>query len=262
MKLWEEDTSKKTKAWIEESNRFTITVTGRTGTGKTSLMNGLLGYKVGEEGRTLSRATTHVKSFEVKIQDVRVTIWYAPGLQDGECKDEEYVQEMNDSGCVDANLKVYCISIASVRFDESELNALSKFTTEVGVKFWDRCMFVLTFANMYVGLCPLSRDPKEWLDAKIDQWKNCIKSELHKVGVDESVVKQIPIVPAGYHAVLQSAPNPWQLPGIENWFYSFWYTCADVIDPAALAALVKANRHRFKEEITGNNRFQCLIPGM
>ena len=253
MNLWEEDIAKKTKAWLEESNCLTITVTGRTGTGKTSLMNGLLGKKVDDEGFSLTRGTTHVKSFEAEVQGVRVTIWDTPGLQDGECKDEEYIKEMIDSGCVDANLKVYCISMSNVRFDESELNALSKFTTEVGVKFWDRCMFVLTFANSYVGLCPVKKDPKEWLVAKIGEWKKRIKSELRKVGVDESVVEQVSIVPAGYHAPLQGNPDPWKLPGIENWFYTFWYTCADVMDPAALPALVKANRHRFKEKITGSD---------
>ena len=250
MDLWEEDIQKKTQTWIEESNCLTITVTGRTGTGKTSLMNGLLGKEVGKEGSTLSRGTTYVESFQAEIQGVRVTIWDTPGLQDGECKDEEYLKEMIDSGCVDANLKVYCLSMANTRFDESEMKALNEFTTKVGVKFWDRCMFVLTFANGYVSLCPLKTDQKEWLDGRIDQWRNRIKSELLKVGVEQGVVEQISIVPAGYHKPLQITPNPWKLPGIENWFYSFWYTCADVMDPTALPALVKANRHRFKDKIT------------
>ena len=250
MDLWEEDIQKKTQTWIEESNCLTITVTGRTGTGKTSLMNGLLGKEVGKEGSTLSRGTTYVESFQAEIQGVRVTIWDTPGLQDGECKDEEYLKEMIDSGCVDANLKVYCLSMANTRFDESEMKALNEFTTKVGVKFWDRCMFVLTFVNGYVSLCPLKIDQKEWLDGRIDQWRNRIKSELLKVGVEQGVVEQISIVPAGYHKPLQITPNPWKLPGIENWFYSFWYTCADVMDPTALPALVKANRHRFKDKIT------------
>ena len=250
MDLWEEDIKKKTQTWIDESNCLTITVTGRTGTGKTALMNGLLGKEVGKEGSTIGRGTTCVESFEVEIQGVRVKIWDTPGLQDGKCNDEEYLKEMIDSGCIDANLKVYCIPLANNRFDEGELKALSEFTTKIGVKFWERCIFVLTFANTYVSLCPLKTDQKEWLDGRIDQWKNRIKSELRRIGVDESVVKQIPIVPAGYHKPLRIAPNPWKLPGIENWFYSFWYTCADIMDPAALPALVKANRHRFKEEIT------------
>ena len=58
-------------------------------------------------------------------------------------------------------------------------------------------MFVLTFVNGYVSLCPLKIDQKEWLDGRIDQWRNRIKSELLKVGVEQGVVEQISIVPAG-----------------------------------------------------------------
>ena len=69
-------------------------------------------------------------------------------------------------------------------------------------------MFVLTFANGYVSLCPLKTDQDKWLDGRIDQWRNRIKSELLKVGVEQGVVEQISIVPAGYHKPLQITPNP------------------------------------------------------
>lgn len=72
-------------------------------------------------------------------------------------------------------------------------------------------------------------------------------------------MQQINIVPAGYHQPTQAAPNPWKLPGIENWFYTFWYTCADVIDPSALPALVKANQCRFKQSITESDLQKSIV---
>ena len=102
MKAWEKDIDEKTRIWLKESNRLTVTVIGRTGTGKTSLMNGLLGKTLGKEGDTLSRGTAHVTCFESKIQGVNVMLWDTPGLQDGMCK---YLQEMIESGCINANLK-------------------------------------------------------------------------------------------------------------------------------------------------------------
>ena len=245
MELWDEVIQKKIQTWIKKKNCLTVTVIGRTGTGKTSLINTLLGKKVGKEGYTLDRGIKHVESIRTVIQGVQVTIWYASGIQDGGCNDEEYLQEMIDSGCVDANLKVYCISMANCRLEGSEKMALSKFTTKCGVKFWEHCMFVLTFANTYVGNFPPELDRKERFDRTIELWRNLIKSELLKVGVDKRVVEQIAIVPAGYHKPLQIAPNPWKLPGIENWLYSFWYSCANVIDPTALPVLVKLNVHQF-----------------
>ena len=247
---WEADIKRKTEAWLEESNSLTITVVGKTGTGKTSLINGLLGKKLGKEGDTLSRGTTQVEKFESDIKGVAVTIWDTPGLQDGLCKDDEYLQQMVDSGCVNAHLKIYCISMSNNRFEEGEINAINKFTTVVGRKFWKNCLFVLTFANSYANLCPLKTDPAEFLGARIAMWKDRIQEELQKSGIDERVVQQIAIIPAGYHEPLKTAPNPWKLPGIENWFYTFWFTCADVMDRSALPALVKANQRRFKQKIS------------
>lgn len=247
---WEADIKRKTEAWLEDCNSLTITVIGRTGTGKSSLMNGLLGKKLAKEGDGLNRETTIVEPFVSTIEGVEVTIWDTPGLQDGVCADEVYLQDMIDKGCIDANLKLYCISMGNTRFDESEIAALGKFTTKVGVKFWDRCMFVLTFANAYAALCRPDIDEAEWLRKRIVQWQERIKSELIKVGVDNDKVEQILIVPTGYHQPLKHALNPWKLPGINNWFFTFWYKCADVMDPAAVPALVKANRHRFQHNIT------------
>ena len=259
MTAWEKDIDEKTRTWLRKSNCLTVTVIGRTGTGKTSLMNGLLGETLGKEGHLLSRGTAHVRYFESKIQGVNVILWDTPGLQDGVCNDEEYLQEMITSGCVNANLKLYCISMTNSRFEESEMKALGAFTTTIGTKFWEHCMFVLTFANGCASLCPLDTNLEDWFGTKIRQFKERIKSELLKVGVDESVVKQINIVPAGYHQPTQAAPNPWKLPGIENWFYTFWYTCADVIDPSALPALVKANQRRFKQSITESDLRKSIV---
>ena len=250
MDVWEEDIQEKTQKWTKQSSNLTITVTGSTGTGKTSLMNTLLGKEVGREGSVLSFGTTLVKSFQAEIQSVRVTIWHTSAFQDGECKDEECLKEIINSGCVNANLKVYCISIVNNRLASRDTKSLSEFTTKFGVKFWECCVFVLTFANSYAKDCPIWTDDKNWLYERTDQWRKCIKSELLKAGVEESVVEQIPIVPAGYHRPLQMASNPWKLPGIENWFYSFWCACANVIDPTALPALVKLNRQRFKQDKT------------
>ena len=250
MDSWEEDIQKQTKTWIDEKKCLAVTVIGRTGTGKTSLVNGLLGKEVGNEGYTLGECTEKVTKFQEEIYGVQVTIWDTPGLQDG--KYEDCLKKMIDSGCVEADLKIYCIPMTNNSCFEME--ALSRLTTEFGVKFLDHCMFVLTFSNGYVSLCPIKTDKKEWLDKRIVQWRECMESVLRDVGVEERVIEHIQIVPAGYHKQLchqdQVTPNcnPWELPGIENWFHPFWYTCADAMNPKALIpSFVKANRH---QEIT------------
>lgn len=113
MNQWEADIKKKTEDWLKESNSLTIMVIGKTGTGKTSLMNGLLGMRLGEEGDTLNPGTTEVNKFSAEIEGVAVTVWDTSGLQDGTGKDDEYLQQIKDSGCLHSHLKLYCISMGN-----------------------------------------------------------------------------------------------------------------------------------------------------
>ena len=87
MNSWEEDIQKK----AQKNKCLTVTVIGRTGVGKTSLMNGLLGKEVGKERCTLSSGTLlMLKSSE--IQGVWATIWDIPWFWSKySCKDEEWL---------------------------------------------------------------------------------------------------------------------------------------------------------------------------
>ena len=70
------------------------------------------------------------------------------------------------------------------RFEESEMRALGAFTAAIGIKFWEHCMFVLTFANGCVSLCSFDTNPEDWFNTRKGQFKERIKSELLKVGVE------------------------------------------------------------------------------
>ena len=75
--------------WIDEVNSLSIMVTGRTGSGKTSLINGLVG---GIEGKELTPAgTRNVMTIRKELNGVLVTIWDTPGLQDGTSREKEYL---------------------------------------------------------------------------------------------------------------------------------------------------------------------------
>ncbi len=69
--------------WWHGSKSISVFVSGKTGVGKSTLVNALLGEKVAKEGDTLDPETSEVKSFTGNIQEIDVTVWDSPGLQDG-----------------------------------------------------------------------------------------------------------------------------------------------------------------------------------
>ena len=222
-------------------------VTGRTGSGKTSLINGLVGENVGIEGKELTPGTRNVMTIRKELNGVLVTIWDTPGLQDGTSREKEYLHDMKTK-CKGADLNIYCIRMSQTRFEESDLRAIQLFTSTFGVSFWNRTVFVLTFANQAIHNCPMGVDESAWITFKVDEWKNLFLAELSKHGVPEVVRRKLVFIPAGYHSPTVSARNPWQLPGIDNWFHNFWYACASQMNRDHLPALVKINMRRFKRE--------------
>lgn len=224
-------------------------ITGKTGSGKTSLINGLIGKKVGEEGDTLERGTTHVEPLELALGDTVARIWDTPGLQDGTDMEDQYLDEMKRH-CSDCNLYIYCVSMKQTRFEASEMKAIALLTKTFGKDFWGKVLFVLTFAN--ACLYNVDSDEKTQFDDKIKMWYDKLAEQLTNSGVSQEVVKEIKIVPAGYHKPLKYQPNPWELPGIPHWFQNFWYECAGTMNEQGLPALVTANLHRLKarENIT------------
>ena len=87
------------KEWIRESKnrKIEILVTGRTGVGKSTLVNGLVGEEVAEVGRQLHATTMDVQGYELKTQEgIEVIVWDSPGLQDGSGNEEKYLAEMKE----------------------------------------------------------------------------------------------------------------------------------------------------------------------
>ena len=245
---------------MKKSVTLDIMITGKTGSGKTALINGLIGKKVGEEGDNLSRGTKHVEKKEMQVENVTTHIWDTPGLQDDTKEEDRYLYEMKKY-CSDCNLYIYCISMSQRRLDASERRAIEKLTETFGKDFWAKVLFVLTFANSEMEHCPAERSMEDYFQGRMELWYDEIAKKLIEISVSEEVAKGIKVVPAGYSKALKKHPNPWPLPGIQHWFHNFWYKCAEVMDQRGLPALVAANVRRLKtpQEIAEIDTKNCPI---
>ena len=142
------------KELLQEENISTdvnIVVIGRTGQGKSALVNSLieLGKKIVPEGSRSASCTMTSQSYTYPniIPGVNVTIIDTPGLQDIQNKEHKYIQEMK-SECQEISLVLYCMKMSDHRFTNDDTVAMRKLHKMFGRKFWERVVFVLTFANM------------------------------------------------------------------------------------------------------------------
>lgn len=232
------------------SRTIHILITGKTGTGKSALINGIIGTNASKEGGSLNPTTSKVEEYRRTARGVKMLVYDSPGLQDGTKSEKAYLLDM-EKKCKGIDLVLYTIRMSDQRINVGDVEAMKKLTIAFGKKFWERTMFVLTFANQV-------RDPGDPDDAGANQahfekrlqtWKEKLPEIVtQKLNISKKVAKSIPIVPAGYHKNVH-------LPGRRYWFSQFWRVMFDRMkeytrDGSSFLLLFNKDRFKRAYEVT------------
>ena len=232
------------KASLGGHKELRLLVTGKTGEGKSSLVNGIMGGKVAVEGASSTRCTTQVIEYKAQIEGVPITLFDSPGLQDRTGNEDEYIADMKKK-CQILSLVLYCTKMTNHRLKDEDQNAVKKLTEAFGHKFWKYAVLVLTFANEEdVERCddrdedegpePPFDDDAEWeklgrkrFEGRVKKWKDGFyKFLIEEVGVTRDIVERILVVPVGDHRKTRSIAEPYRLPDRDDWFIEFWKACS------------------------------------
>ena len=231
----------------EECPKFGVLVIGRTGVGKSTLINNLLGKEVASVGHTLQSETPTVNPHEGTVEGVPIVVYDTPGLGDikGEEEEQTHLDIMKSllaRGKI--HLIVYCFQMNKTIMISSHIGPLRKYH-EIGVD-WERSVIALTFADaLYV---PQSEkklphfEMSHFFDERLAFWQRELKRELvETVGVNSDVVEQLKIHP--------TTPLPKdQLPNGNPWYVPLWLHIVDILSPAATVRYLDMHTNNICDE--------------
>lgn len=247
------------RKWQSKKHKsLSVLITGKTGAGKSTLTNALLGLNVNEDQRAAregssikSRCTTVLEKYKKDKDGINVAVWDTPGLQDGTEYQDDYIQQMKQQ-CTEVELMMYCVKMSETRFvrgnENPDVVAMKKLTVAFEPDFWQKAIIVLTYANTleafnidWVGLP--DKEKAEAFNSKLREWEEQIKKILiEDIHIPKDIVEDVVVVPAGH------ARHP-HLPGQEYWLSNLWFQCLyTMTSPEAQCALLQMNLTRFKSE--------------
>lgn len=231
------------KEWESQSKQLKILVTGQVGSGKSALINTLIGTTNDEnravEGDSVVSVTDEVRSYAVEKNGVDVVLYDTPGLLDPNPTRLDYptldaIHKKSD-GKID--LLIVCKRMGS-RLDSGDTRMMQQITEYLGESVWRNAVFVLTFANevkppRHREAMPLTEaEPIEYFADKQKEIEVTLRKYLHKVGnVSADIAEEVPVVPAGY--------DDQSLPECSNWYTVLWLTLLSRIKAASQPALLK-----------------------
>ena len=225
------------------SESINILLTGKTGVGKSSITNAIIGEILAKEGKDLDGVTRHVSCHETTVNHINFKVWDSPGLQDITEEDGEITKRIMQAlkqHCSHLHLFLYCIRMDRFRIEISEFEAIKQLSQLFSPKIWESAIFALTFANRVIPPPDMATDEEEaqWFKERIKEFQERIVKALVKSGVPEDRAKRVPVIPTGYHKPTKRMPNPRKLFDRPDWFNPFWHSCAKQMEVNTIMALL------------------------
>ena len=215
-KIWQKD---------KVGERFEFLVVGATGTGKSTLINNILGKEVAEVGSSPLSVTDEIRYYDDSICGVKVKIYDSPGLGDSSNdpgKEERHLKEMEDIMRGNIAMVIFCFNMTEKRMTSWNIQTFKTYHRRLNLK-WNKVIIALTHADV-VPCHQKTRPPEEVYKESLKKWELNIWQVLtEKVSISKPSVSDLRIQPV-------SVNTKTNLPDGEDWFTSLWLLMLEILD--------------------------------
>ena len=207
--------------WKAKRRNFSILVIGDCGSGKTTLVNNLLGEEIAEE-----ESSSTISTYQGQIRNVPVTVHETSGFENADGREEADFENAMRSLLTGGKLDVivYCFKATETRMRDSIVTALKTYYN-MGLN-WRKTVIALTFADVlpipkHARTDP-SYDQARYFDSCVAEWKRKITETLIKrIGVPTEIAAGLKVTPT-------AGDVEDELPNRKQWFGSMWSLVIDV----------------------------------
>lgn len=136
------------KELFEQRKHFTFLLVGRTGVGKSSTINSLLGEEVAKVG-DFDPTTREVEEYQCEHGGVKFTVYDTPGFCDDlpeMNKDAHYLKLITER-VKEIDCLWYVSPLDQSRLTSDDLRTFQMLTETFGSQIWDRSLIVFTCAD-------------------------------------------------------------------------------------------------------------------
>jgi len=221
------------KEWYGNCNSLRILAVGRSGVGKSALINAMFGGKVRAPVAPKRDPTTMVvKSYTQMLGGVTLNIFDSPGLQDGKDSDDKYTLDMRET-CKVVNLLLYCIRM-DTQIHENDFKTIKLISRALGKGIWKHAICVLTIGNHVEPVDDESQGtPRDYFNSIFYAMKGKVQSHFKgELGIE------IPVVVAGH-------PVRTQLPVCDDWRTKVLQKAIEKSSDEGAIAILKSNWGRY-----------------
>ena len=155
---------------------ITMAVVGRTGHGKSSTVNSLVGSPVAEVFHDPGGSTRKVREFQGDSSGFRFTVFDTPGFGGRETTIEGIIERLAQELKGKLQVLLYVVDLSANRFEATDMRAIRSLNAAFTAKLWSQTVFVFTHTDI-VGA---------GFASKVVQWTSSVREFVEQVGGREA----------------------------------------------------------------------------